>query len=162
MSSTQLDSPIGAIRIEASGGAVVGVYLPDHKGAPPASEAGEETLLARARAQLREYFEGERLDFDLPLSATGTAFQEQVWAQLRGIPFGERRSYGALAKALGKPGASRAVGAANGRNPLSIVVPCHRVVGADGRLTGYAGGEAAKRWLLDHEARISAARRSAG
>lgn len=106
---------------------------------------------AEAVAQLSAYFAGDRLDFDLPLAPRGTAFQREVWKALSAIPAGETQSYGDVARAIGRPGASRAVGAANGRNPLAIVVPCHRVIGANGRLTGYASGLERKRWLLDHE-----------
>jgi methylated-DNA-[protein]-cysteine S-methyltransferase len=108
---------------------------------------------AEAARQLREYFAGDRTTFDLPLAPVGTPFQAQVWMALRDIPAGETRSYGQIAARLGKPSASRAVGAANGQNPLAVVVPCHRVVGANGTLTGYAGGLDRKAWLLKHEAR---------
>ncbi len=104
-----------------------------------------------AVSQLAAYFGGTRLGFDLPLAPRGTEFQRKVWAALRRIPPGETLSYGEIAAAVGRPTASRAVGAANGRNPLAIVVPCHRVVGANGQLTGYAGGLDRKRWLLQHE-----------
>lgn len=104
-------------------------------------------------AQLAEYFDGERTAFDLPLAPTGTAFQLAAWTALRAIPYGETRSYTAQARAIGHPTAVRAVGAANGRNPLGIVVPCHRVVGADGSLTGFGGGVDRKHWLLAHEQR---------
>jgi methylated-DNA-[protein]-cysteine S-methyltransferase len=109
--------------------------------------------LARARAQLREYLAGDRRDFDLTLrpSPPGTDFQRRAWEALRAIPYGETRTYAEQAAAIGAPTASRAIGAANGANPLPIVVPCHRVIGADGRLTGFAGGIPIKRWLLDHE-----------
>jgi methylated-DNA-[protein]-cysteine S-methyltransferase len=110
-------------------------------------------VLALAAAQLAEYFAGARRDFSVPLAPRGTGFQRLVWAELVKIPFGETRSYGELARALDRPSASRAVGAANGRNPLSILVPCHRVIAGSGALTGYAGGLDAKRWLLEHEAR---------
>lgn len=110
-------------------------------------------VLARAAAQLAEYFAGERHTFELPLAPDGTLFQQLVWRTLIGIPFGETWSYGALARAIDRPSASRAVGAANGRNPLAIVVPCHRVIGGSGALTGYAGGMVAKQWLLEHERR---------
>lgn len=110
-------------------------------------------VLALAAAQLAEYFDGARRDFDVPLAPRGTGFQRLVWRELAKIPYGETRSYGELARALGRPAASRAVGAANGRNPISILVPCHRVIAGSGALTGYAGGLAAKRWLLEHEAR---------
>jgi methylated-DNA-[protein]-cysteine S-methyltransferase len=108
-------------------------------------------LLDRAVEQLAEYFAGERQEFDLPLDPVGTEFQVRVWRSLAQIGFGETWTYGRQAEWLGRPGASRAVGAANGRNPLSIVLPCHRVVGASGSLTGFAGGLGAKRWLLAHE-----------
>lgn len=111
-------------------------------------------MLVRAAAQLAEYFAGERAEFDIPLAPRGTGFQRLVWAALEQIPFGETRSYGELAAGLGRPSASRAVGAANGKNPISILVPCHRVIAGSGALTGYAGGLAAKRWLLAHEARM--------
>jgi len=104
--------------------------------------------------QLAEYFAGDRRAFDLPVAPRGSEFQELVWRALVEIPFGETRSYGQLARSIGQPTASRAVGAANGRNPIAIIVPCHRVIGATGALTGYAGGMAAKRWLLDHERRF--------
>jgi methylated-DNA-[protein]-cysteine S-methyltransferase len=110
-------------------------------------------VLALAAAQLAEYFAGARRDFDVPLAPRGTGFQRLVWGELVKIPYGETRSYGDLARALGRPAASRAVGAANGRNPISILEPCHRVIAGSGALTGYAGGLAAKRWLLEHEAR---------
>jgi len=110
-------------------------------------------VLRRAAAQLAEYFAGARRDFDVPLAPRGTGFQQRVWRELAKIPYGQTRSYGELARSLGRPTASRAVGAANGRNPISILVPCHRVVAGTGALTGYAGGLAAKRWLLEHEAR---------
>ncbi len=107
----------------------------------------------QAATQLADYFAGVRQHFDVPLDMRGTAFQQRVWAALLAIPFGETRSYGAIASAIGQPTASRAVGAANGRNPLSILAPCHRVVG-NGALTGFAGGLAAKTWLLDHERQV--------
>lgn len=105
-----------------------------------------------AREQLRAYFAGERFEFDLPLAARGTAFQQEVWRALREIPCGETATYGEIARRLGRPGASRAVGITNSRNPLAIVVPCHRVIGSSGALTGYASGLERKRWLLEHEA----------
>lgn len=109
-------------------------------------------LLQQASSQLAAYFQGELQQFDLPLAPAGTAFQRQVWQQLCQIPYGATQSYGALASTLGKPAAMRAVGAANGRNPIAIIVPCHRVIAADGRLTGYAGGLSHKVWLLQLEA----------
>ena len=104
--------------------------------------------------QLDEYFSGERQDFDLPLAVAGTTFQQRVWAALREIPYGETESYGELAARIGSPGASRAVGLANGRNPIGIIVPCHRVIGASGSLTGYGGGIERKRQLLDMEREV--------
>ncbi len=114
--------------------------------------AGEQIPVLKAAArQLEEYFAGDRRDFDLPVALHGTAFQRKVWEQLQGIPCGETLSYGQLAKRIRQPSASRAVGLANGRNPVSIVIPCHRVIGADGSLTGYGGGIERKQWLLEHE-----------
>ena len=120
---------------------------------------GSSPLLRRVADQLAEYFAGERRDFDLPLAAPGTAFQKLVWDALVRIPFGEVRSYGELARTLGRPSGSRAVGAANGKNPIAIIVPCHRVIGANGTLTGYAGGLPTKQWLLEHEQRYSGQQR---
>ena len=110
--------------------------------------------------QLREYFQGRRTDFDLKLHPKGTPFQKAVWKALAAIPYGETRSYGEIAKAIGNPAAVRAVGLANGRNPLPIVVPCHRVIGANGQLVGYGGGLPVKQALLDREREVSAARRT--
>jgi methylated-DNA-[protein]-cysteine S-methyltransferase len=151
---TFYDSPVGRLRLIAQPDALVGVYFEDHKPAPrelAVERVRAHPILDAATAQLAEYFAGARRDFALPLAAQGTAFQRDVWRALRAIPFGATRAYGELAAQLGKPSASRAVGSANGRNPLSIVVPCHRVIGASGALTGYAGGSERKRWLLAHE-----------
>ncbi|GAA3867998.1 methylated-DNA--[protein]-cysteine S-methyltransferase [Tessaracoccus defluvii] len=150
MTWSTVDSPIGELTVVAEDGALVGLYMTGHRPAPDPESFGErvDDALPAATAQLTEYFAGERTAFDLPLAPRGTAFQQAVWAALRDIPYGETRSYGELAAALGRPGASRAVGLANGRNPISIVVPCHRVVGAGGKLTGYAGGMERKSWLL--------------
>ncbi|UCM91090.1 methylated-DNA--[protein]-cysteine S-methyltransferase [Streptomyces marincola] len=147
---TVLDSPLGALTVVAADGALTGLYFEGHLRMPPAGSLGErdERGFEDARVQLAEYFAGRRTRFDLPLAPRGNAFQQRVWELLRGIPYGETRSYGALARELGDPGLAQAVGAANGRNPVSIVVPCHRVVGADGSLTGYAGGLDRKRFLL--------------
>jgi methylated-DNA-[protein]-cysteine S-methyltransferase len=150
-----IESPIGPMRLRATEQALIGVYFEAHPGAPPAApQVGQHPVLQAAAAQLAEYFRGERQVFELPLAATGTAFQREVWRALAAIPFGARSGYAALAQGIGRPRAQRAVGAANRCNPLSIIVPCHRVVGADGSLTGYAGGLPAKRWLLAHEARV--------
>lgn len=115
------------------------------------AEDAEHPVLVEAAKQLERYFAGERTAFDLPLDFNGTDFQKSVWAALLAIPFGETRSYGEIAAQLGRPGASRAVGAANGRNPISIIAPCHRVVGSTGKLTGFAGGLEAKAFLLGLE-----------
>ena len=117
------------------------------------TEDGAHPVLRRVEAQLADYFAGRRTVFDVPLAMVGTDFQKQVWDALRTIPFGETRSYGALATQIGNPKASRAVGAANGRNPISIIVPCHRAIGASGALTGFSGGLEAKRILLAIEDR---------
>jgi len=119
------------------------------------AEDADHPVLLQAERELGEYFAGERTAFGLPLDPVGTDFQSRVWGALLAIPYGETRSYGNLAKQIGAPKASRAVGAANGRNPLSIVVPCHRAIGSNGALTGFAGGLAAKRYLLSLEARCA-------
>ena len=160
MSRITLSSPLGPLVLGARDGALTAVHLPTAPGLPAvdaaeATDAADAAVLARAAAQLAAYFAGALQVFDLPLAPVGTAFQQAVWRALVAIPCGHTTSYGDLARALGRPSASRAVGAANGANPLAIVVPCHRVVGASGALTGYAGGMDAKRWLLAHEARIT-------
>lgn len=154
-----IDSPLGPLRLIAdpAAGALTGLYLP--RQSLPMSTAAFEVaappppVLARAAEQLAEYFAGTRHEFDVPLAPRGTEFQRRVWRELAAIPYGDTATYGELAIALGRPSASRAVGAANARNPISILVPCHRVIALTGELTGYAGGLEAKRWLLDHEAR---------
>lgn len=144
-------SPIGALTLIANGEALVGLYMEEHGSARPEAVERSTPLLERAGAQLDEYFAGARRDFDLPLAPRGTDFQRQVWSALRSIPFGATWSYAEVARRIGRPEAVRAVGAANGRNPIGIVIPCHRVVGSDGSLTGYGGGLPRKRWLLAHE-----------
>jgi methylated-DNA-[protein]-cysteine S-methyltransferase len=147
-----IDSPVGRLQLVARAEGLAGILW---EGDDPArvplgklvEQAGHPTLIA-AETQLGEYFRGERRRFDLPLSFAGTEFQMRVWQALLTIPYGETRSYGEIARQIGAPKAVRAVGAANGRNPISIVAPCHRVIGASGSLTGFAGGLAAKRWLL--------------
>lgn len=148
-----MTSPLGPLRLVASERGLCGVYFEDHgkPQAEPAQHVEQHPMLDLARAQIGEYLEGQREDFELTLAPEGTPFQRQVWAALLDIPHGQTRSYGELAAALGRPTAARAVGLANGRNPLSIVVPCHRVIGHGGSLTGYAGGLERKRWLLAHE-----------
>jgi methylated-DNA-[protein]-cysteine S-methyltransferase len=156
----EIASPIGLLTVTSNGDAITGLYMETHRHAPGERGAWAREpahaceTLAAARSQLSEYFEGHRLSFELPMRATGTAMQQAVWHELTRIPFGETRSYGEIAARIGNPKASRAVGAANGKNPISIVVPCHRVVGADGSLTGFGGGVERKAWLLAHEARV--------
>lgn len=156
-----LETPIGILRLVAREGALIGVYFPGHTPAPAfglkAQEDGKEPVLEQAAKQILEYLAGSRFDFDLPQSMLGTPFQREVWAALRTIPYGECVTYGELAKCIGKSQAIRALGAANARNPLSIIVPCHRVIGSDGSLVGYAGGLSRKRWLLDLESRVARA-----
>jgi len=144
-----MSSPLGALRLYAATDELVGLYLPARP-APP-GVARRVDVLRSAAAQLAEYFAGQRHVFDLPLRPRGTSFQALVWGALMQIRVGETRSYRELAHAIGRPAASRAVGAANGQNPIAIIVPCHRLIGSNGELTGYAGGLAMKRWLLDHE-----------
>ena len=152
MQTITIDSPLGPLRLFAERDELTGVYLPAQT-APVAADVGRTPLLELVAQQLAEYFAGERRAFELPLAPRGSGFQELVWRHLTLIPFGVVRSYGELARSIGRPSASRAVGTANARNPISIIVPCHRVVASNGELTGYAGGLAAKRWLLDHEAK---------
>jgi methylated-DNA-[protein]-cysteine S-methyltransferase len=149
-----MDSPIGPLTITAVCGVLTGVHMHEQQHFPkiPANSKRDDVTLAHVVEQLSGYFAGERLDFDLAMDMRGTDFQRRVWASLCEIPYGERISYGELARWVGNPKASRAVGLANGRNPIAIVVPCHRVIGADGSLTGYGGGLERKVWLLEHEA----------
>lgn len=153
-------SPVGELVITASDTAITGVYFPtSRRGPPPTHQAGWKEarggpaaeVLERARQQLEEYFAHTRTTFDLPLEALGSGFEHRVWNALRQIPYGTTTTYGALAKQLGDRFATRAVGLANGKNPIPIIVPCHRVVGAKGELTGFGGGLDTKRWLLEHE-----------
>lgn len=149
-----VDSPLGPITlIVDDAGVLTALHFHDQRYRPGEDARGErdDTVAPEAAAQLAEYFAGERTSFDVPLAPRGTPFQRRVWDALREIPYGATESYGRIAARIGAPTASRAVGAANGRNPLGIIVPCHRVVGASGALTGYAGGVERKRWLLDHE-----------
>ncbi|PTL75232.1 methylated-DNA--[protein]-cysteine S-methyltransferase [Vitiosangium sp. GDMCC 1.1324] len=158
--TTTMKSPVGTLRLYATEDALTAIYMENHKGAPVlvANERKDHPVLEAARRQLEEYFAGERVSFDLPLGPAGTPFQQSVWAALREIPLGATWSYANLARHIGREGSARAVGAANGKNPISIIVPCHRVVGTDGSLTGYAGGVPVKQWLLEHEQRIRAGR----
>jgi len=152
-----IDSPIGPLTLVAADGRLTGLYMDAQRYRPgdevlgsPGDENAEP--FASAADQLDAYFAGQLTDFDLPLAPAGTQFQRTVWAALRQIPYGETWSYGQLAGKIGSPAAVRAVGLANGRNPIAVVVPCHRVIGADGSLTGYGGGLSRKRFLLDLEA----------
>ncbi|MEJ8651246.1 methylated-DNA--[protein]-cysteine S-methyltransferase [Streptomyces sp. MS1.AVA.3] len=150
------DTPVGPLTLVAVGEALTGLYMTDQRHRPPQETFGDpadpdEPPFALAIAQLRAYFRGELTTFDLPLALHGTPFQRRVWAALCTIPYGETLSYGQLAARLGVPTAARAVGLANGRNPVGIIVPCHRVVGANGSLTGYGGGLDRKRRLLAFE-----------
>jgi methylated-DNA-[protein]-cysteine S-methyltransferase len=158
---TRFASPLGELILTASETALTGVYFPtSHRvGGKVFSVAEMGTggeVLDLATRQLSEYFAGTRSTFDLPLDATGSAFEHRVWDLLRTIPYGTTTSYGELARRLGDPRLTRAVGAANGKNPIPIIVPCHRVVGANGDLTGFGGGLDRKRWLLEHEGAVLA------
>jgi methylated-DNA-[protein]-cysteine S-methyltransferase len=151
---TWLDTPVGPMLLTADGDALTRVSMglaPDVVRADWERVSSGPGILAEACAQLGEYFAGARTTFDLPLAPEGTPFQQRVWQALCAIPFGETATYRTIARTLGDANATRAVGAANGRNPIGIVVPCHRIVGTDGSLTGYAGGLDRKRWLLRHE-----------
>ncbi len=155
-----MPSPVGPLLLAADGDGLrlVEFHSPRHPMARAGEwRQGENDVLRDARAQLDEYFAGTRREFDLPLAPRGTAFQLDVWRCLRAISYGETISYAELARRIDKPSAMRAVGAANGRNPLPIVVPCHRVIGADGTLTGFGGGLPTKRFLLELEGAIETA-----
>ncbi len=171
---TRIPSPVGELTLVASDTALTAVYFATSRHVPPlhlvergpGGEDGAEDVagwleddgsgpagivLARTRDQLNEYFARARTTLDLPLDPAGSTFERRVWDALRAIPYGSTVSYGELARRLGDPRATRAVGAANGKNPIPIIVPCHRVVGARGELTGFGGGLDRKRWLLEHE-----------
>lgn len=154
MRYSYVESPLGTLLITGDEAGVAGLWLPTGKNVkqPHPEWTRDDAIFEAARTQLADYFAGTRTEFDLPLNPAGTVFQARCWAALREIPFGETASYGDQAARIGQPTASRAVGLANGQNPISIIVPCHRVVGANGSLTGYGGGLDAKRWLLAHEA----------
>src|SRR5580698_11023853 len=159
---SQVDSPVGFLILKSEDRELTGIYMSGAYMDAPSQMPSDlhswvldptaEPLRETAR-QLAEYFEGARREFDLPLRLDGTDFQKRAWRNLMEIPYGRTRSYGEQAERIGNPKASRAVGLANGRNPIPIVVPCHRVIGADGSLTGFGGGIARKRWLLAHERR---------
>jgi methylated-DNA-[protein]-cysteine S-methyltransferase len=149
-----VESPLCQIAVQGDGQFITGLHmLPSHRHWPGIDADWQEDAepFHAIRQQLNEYFAGERQEFDLPLKLAGTPFQQRVWQELVRIPFGKTITYAQLAQRVGKPTAFRAVGSANGRNPISIIVPCHRVIGADGTLTGYGGGVERKQWLLDWE-----------
>jgi methylated-DNA-[protein]-cysteine S-methyltransferase len=150
-----VESPIGRLLLTSDGESLTGLYMGAPSKSPEMSSDWTSDLdaapLPQAAQQLEEYFAGKRRNFDLPLKLQGTEFQRRVWTQLTQIPFGETLSYGQLAQRLDNPKGSRAVGLANGRNPIAVIVPCHRVIGADGSLTGFGGGIPRKQWLLAHE-----------
>jgi methylated-DNA-[protein]-cysteine S-methyltransferase len=150
---TTVESPIGELLLVGDGEALRGLYMQEGRRpmSIPASWERSEEPFAEVRRQLDEYFAGERAEFDLELASEGSEFEQRVWGALAEIPYGETISYGELAHRIGHPDGARAVGMANGRNPISIVVPCHRVIGADGSLTGYGGGIDRKRFLLELE-----------
>jgi methylated-DNA-[protein]-cysteine S-methyltransferase len=147
---TVIDSPVGPLTLVTTDGALSGLYMDEQRHRPDRASFGasEGALFGAIIDQLHEYFAGRRTQFELPIALNGTAFQRRVWAALQTIPYGRTVSYGELAAQIGQPGASRAVGMANGRNPIGIIVPCHRVVGSNGSLTGYGGGLQRKAQLL--------------
>ena len=147
---TEFSSPIGPLELRGTGAALTAMFMENHRHEPaPTPDAVRDAAPFRAaRGQLEEFFAGERREFSLALAPAGTPFQLAVWQALRAIPYGTTITYGELARRIGNPRAVRAVGLANGRNPLSIIVPCHRVIGANGTLTGYGGGLERKRFLL--------------
>lgn len=150
---TFADSPVGTLTLVATDGLLSGLFMADQRHRPPTTAFGrpDPTPFAPVIDQLSEYFAGERTTFDLELAAVGTPFQRAVWRALRRIAYGQTASYGQIAQGIGRPKASRAVGLANGANPIGVIVPCHRVVGANGTLTGYGGGLKRKQLLLDLE-----------
>jgi methylated-DNA-[protein]-cysteine S-methyltransferase len=149
---TVVDSPIDPLLLVGDETGLRSLWMAPHR--PPDGAVRDDDALAPAATQLAEYFAGERTRFELALAPHGTPFQQKVWLALRDIPYGRTTTYGAIAADLGQPTASRAVGLANGRNPLAVIVPCHRVIGAGGALTGFGGGLPRKRWLLEHERRV--------
>jgi methylated-DNA-[protein]-cysteine S-methyltransferase len=163
-SHTVIDSAVGPLTLVAQDGAIVGLYMDSQRHRPDDDELGERDSHGRQAEpfkaladQLDAYFAGELIGFTVPLAPRGTDFQQRVWAALLEIPYGQTQSYGQLAERIGSPGAARAVGLANGKNPIGIVIPCHRVVGSNGNLTGYGGGLDRKKQLLDLELEVSGA-----
>ena len=152
-----VSSPVGDLILVARDDALVGLYMAGQKYLPDDDQFGAQQCLPVfdvTQAQLDEYFAGERRHFELPLAPVGNEFRLSVWGELGRIPYGETRTYGQLAANLGEPQMAQAVGAANGRNPIAIIIPCHRVIGADGSLVGFAGGLERKRYLLEHEQKV--------
>jgi methylated-DNA-[protein]-cysteine S-methyltransferase len=156
---TYFESRIDPILLTSDGTALTGLFMVEHKHGPEVApdwvRSDDVAPFAQARCQLADYFAGTLTHFDLPLAPQGTEFQQRVWAELTRIPYGETISYGELAQRIGQPGSARAVGLANGRNPISIIVPCHRVIGANGKLVGYGGGLPRKQALLIHETKVN-------
>ncbi|HVW01900.1 MAG TPA: methylated-DNA--[protein]-cysteine S-methyltransferase [Planctomycetaceae bacterium] len=159
---SEMESPVGRLLLQGDGQFLTGLHMPLHKhwDGPEADWERSDEALAIVRSQLAEYFAGDRQEFDVPLRFIGTSYQQRVWSELQNISFGQTITYAELARRVGQPTAARAVGHANARNPISIIVPCHRVIGVNGKLTGYAGGLDRKEWLLAWErAAVPAAQR---
>lgn len=156
LANVVFSTPLGRMILTSNGSAITELRLPNRVDQGAADLVGEpsDSLIREARRQLTAYFQGKLRAFDLPLAPAGTEHQLRVWAELCRIPYGAVISYGELARRIGCPTASRAAGAANGKNPIAIIIPCHRVIGADGTLVGYGGGLEVKRWLIDHEASV--------
>jgi len=158
---TRLPSPLGPLLLTGNETCLTGLYFDKFDGGaapePTVDSVEAPERFGSVARQLEEYFAGRRREFDVPIAPAGTAFQQKVWQALCAIPCGATASYGAIAKKVGSPAAMRAVGAANGRNPIAIIIPCHRVIGANGALTGYGGGMERKRWLLELEGALLAA-----
>ena len=152
---TTMDSPIGELLLTGDGAHLTGLFMTPHRHGPDRSQewVRDDVTFTDAIRQLQAYFAGTRHEFEIPMAPHGTDFQRRVWAALRDIPYARTMSYGDIARDIGNPKGVRAVGLANGRNPISIIVPCHRVIGANGSLTGYGGGIERKQWLLAHESR---------
>lgn len=150
---SMMESPLGELLLRSDGTALTGLFM-HVQNKDTSGWVRDDAPFKKVRAQLQSYFAGERQTFDLFFMGAGTDFQQKVWRALCDIPYGETISYGELARRIGQPTASRAVGLANGQNPISVIVPCHRVIGANGKLTGYGGGLPNKQWLLAHEKRV--------
>ena len=161
-----MGSPVGTLTLVATDDGLAGILWendwPNRTPLDIGARADGHPVLIKAESQLNEYFSGGRKEFALELDVEGTPFQRAVWNALRTIPFGETRSYGEIARQIGNPDAVRAVGAANGRNPIPVIVPCHRVIGSDGSLTGFGGGLPRKKWLLQHENALPAKQEELG